>query len=80
MSPPMEEYETVHCPSYAFLIERSSSRKIVFDFGILKGTENLAPAIRNKIQIVIVVVEKGVDGILREYKVQPQEIEAIIWR
>jgi hypothetical protein len=52
----------------------------VFDFGILKGTENLAPAIRNKIQIVIVVVEKGVDGILREYKVQPQEIEAIIWR
>jgi hypothetical protein len=80
MTPPMDGYETVHCPSYAFLVENSSGRKVVSGLGIRKDTENLTPAIRNKIQIAKVVVEKGVDEILRDHKVQPEEIEAIIWR
>jgi hypothetical protein len=67
-------------PSYAFLVENSSGRKVVFDLGIRKDTENLTPSMRNQIQIAKVVVKEGVDEILREHKVQPEEIEAIIWR
>jgi hypothetical protein len=67
-------------PSHAFIVENSSGRKVVFDLGIRKDTENLTPAMRNQIQIAKVVVKEGVDGILREHKVQLEEIEAIIWR
>jgi hypothetical protein len=80
MTPPMDGYETVHCPSHALLVENLSGRKVVFGLGIRKGIENLTPAIRNRIQIAKVVVKKGDSEILREHKVQPEEIETIIWR
>ena len=69
-------------PSFSFLIEHpSSSRSLLFDLGIRKDWENLAPvtARRMKSMQCTFTVRKGVREQLEEHGVDVKAIEAIIW-
>lgn len=83
MEPSIKGFEELRCPAYSFLIEHpDDGRKLLFDLGVRKDWENLAPTIQKNISHwnAKVIVEKGVAEILEEGGVGPQEVEAIIWR
>jgi hypothetical protein len=80
MQPPMAGFESFHCPSYAFLIESSTGRKILFDLGIRKDLQSRPPVIIDMTKTATIVVEKGVSEILGDGGVKLEEIEAIVWR
>lgn len=69
-------------PSFSFLLEHSSGRKLVYDLGIRKDWHNLAPDIANYIPTTVYKFEmdKNVIDILEENGVQGKDIEAVIWR
>jgi glyoxylase-like metal-dependent hydrolase (beta-lactamase superfamily II) len=72
----------LQCPSYSFLIEHPlSGRKVLFDLGVRKDFENLAPAVTNwfKESETTCSVEKDITTILEEGGVKADEIESIIW-
>ncbi|KAI4216357.1 MAG: hypothetical protein LQ351_001367 [Letrouitia transgressa] len=82
MEPSIKGFEELRCPAYSFLIEHpDDGRKLLFDLGVRKDWENLAPTIQKNISHwnAKVIVEKGVAEILEEGGVGPQEVEAIIW-
>lgn len=68
------------CPAYAFLIEHPSCT-ILFDLGIRKDVENMAPIITAMAAQyhVSISVEKDVRQILEENGVKGESIDAIIW-
>jgi hypothetical protein len=69
-------------PSYSFLVEHSSGRKVLFDLGVQKDWENQAPDVVEMIKECgwTVEVEKDVAQILKENDVKLDGVEAIIWR
>ncbi|KAL3298646.1 metallo-beta-lactamase superfamily protein [Colletotrichum asianum] len=72
----------LQCPAYVFLVEHpSSGRKLLFDLGVRKDFENLAPPIQQwfKESGTTCSVDKDVRDILEEGGIQPDEIEGIIW-
>jgi glyoxylase-like metal-dependent hydrolase (beta-lactamase superfamily II) len=72
----------LECPAYAFLIEHSTSgRKVLFDLGVRKDFQNLAPPVQNwfKESGASCSVEKDVRTILDEGGVEVNEIESIVW-
>ncbi|CAI0645418.1 unnamed protein product [Colletotrichum noveboracense] len=72
----------LQCPAYVFLVEHpSSGRKLLFDLGVRKDFENLAPPIQKwfKESGTTCSVDKDVRDILEEGGIQPDEIEGIIW-
>ncbi|CAL8581676.1 hypothetical protein XPA_007363 [Xanthoria parietina] len=84
MHPSIRGHETLNCPAYSFLITHESSkqrRTILFDLGVRKDWENLAPKIgaRIKEQGWSVSVEKGVSEILEEGGVGLGGVEAVVW-
>lgn len=83
MEPKIKGHDILDCPAYSFLIEHGpSGQKILFDLGVRKDWENLAPKISNAIKEKgwSVTVEKGVVDILKDGGVEPSAIDAIIWR
>lgn len=83
MAPPVPGMETHPSnPSFSFLLEHSSGRKIVFDLGIRKDYENYAPKVAEYIPTTKYNIEvtKNVVDILEENGVQGRDIEAVIWR
>ena len=85
MHPPIQGHSTLDCPAYSFLITHDASkqrRTILFDLGVRKDWENLAPKIgaRIKEQGWSVSVEKGVSEILEEGGVGLGGVEAVVWR
>lgn len=83
MTPPVPGLETFPTfPSFSFLLEHSSGRKLVWDLGIRKDYQNYAPAIANYIPTTNydLRVTKNVIDILGESGIEGKEIEAVIWR
>ncbi|OJJ46668.1 hypothetical protein ASPZODRAFT_132776 [Penicilliopsis zonata CBS 506.65] len=80
--PRVQSHKELFFPSYAFLIEHGSSgRRLLFDLGLQKNWEDLAPTTvaeikKDKWQVK---VEKDVAGILDEHGYPREQIEAIIW-
>jgi hypothetical protein len=69
-------------PSFSFLIEHSSGRRLVWDLGIRKDMHNYAPKIANYIpgRGYTFQQEKDVIDILEEGGVKGESVEAVIWR
>ena len=82
IEPGIPGYEHLNCPSYSFLIEHSSGRKILFDLGIRKDWDNLAPKVFNRLKASgwDIKVAKDVREILEEGGVDPNGIDGIVWR
>ncbi|MCJ1272061.1 hypothetical protein MMC22_011968 [Lobaria immixta] len=80
--PDVKGFHFMDCPAYSFLIEHASSgQKFLFDLGVRKDWENLAPVLANHIKEEKwqITVEKGVAEILEEGGVKPKDINGIIW-
>jgi hypothetical protein len=71
-----------YAPSFSFLIEHSSGRRLVWDLGIRKDMQNYAPKIANYIpgRGYTFQQEKDVLDILEEGGVTGESVEAVIWR
>jgi hypothetical protein len=69
-------------PSWSFLVESASGRKILFDLGVRKDWKNLAPHVWKRIPANgwDVTVKKNVAEILEENHVAPKDIDSIILR
>jgi hypothetical protein len=83
MTPQVPGLETfARNPAFSFVIEHSSGRKLVFDLGIRKDWQNYAPKIADYIPTTRYDIEvtQNVAEILEEHGIQPEEIEAVIWR
>jgi glyoxylase-like metal-dependent hydrolase (beta-lactamase superfamily II) len=73
--------EYIHFPSYVFLVQHPSGRKVLFDLGIRKDWENAAPSVMRQImgsKSEITSPENIID-VLKRHGIQGQEIEAVIW-
>ena len=81
VTPHIQGHDTLSCPAYSFLIEHPSSRKLLFDLGVRKDPENLAPVIISRIRQENwgCATEKDVREILEEGGVALDDIEGIIW-
>ena len=82
-TPSVPGYKTAGaCPSFCFLLEHPSGQKILFDLGIRKDWENLAPAIVERFKKVghQPSADKNVSEILDESGVGKGNITAVIWR
>lgn len=68
-------------PSFSFLIEHASSRSLLFDLGVRKDWENLAPVIARRMKAMncVVKVQKGVREQLEDHGVDVKNIEGIVW-
>jgi glyoxylase-like metal-dependent hydrolase (beta-lactamase superfamily II) len=82
MAPPvpgLEQFRT--SPSFSFLVEHPSGRKLVFDLGIRKDHQNYSKKIAEYLPTTNydIQVSKNVVEILQEQGVKPNEIEAVIW-
>lgn len=83
MAPPVPGMDTLpSSPSFSFLMEHASGRKLVFDLGIRKDYQNYAPKIANYIPTTkyTIDVTKNVSDVLQENGIKGEEIEAVIWR
>lgn len=69
-------------PTWSFLVEHDSGRKLLFDLGIPVDWEDMAPSVvkRLKTNGWGVNVQKPSVDLLKEGGVEPTEIEAIVWR
>lgn len=81
VEPRIKGTERLDCPSFAFLIEHNSGRKLLFDLGVRKDIDKLPPAIQNYFEHgkVRVSVEDDVHSLLVSNQFDPQEVEGIIW-
>ncbi|KAI9700856.1 MAG: hypothetical protein M1836_002226 [Candelina mexicana] len=81
VSPHIYGHDNILAPSYAFLVEHPSGRKLLFDNGVRKDWQNYSPKIRKLIEESgwEVCVEKNVVDILRDNGIQPESIEGIVW-
>src|SRR5215469_16358125 len=50
VQPEIKGFTTLSCPAYSFLVEHASGRKLLFDLGVRKDYENLAPRIVNRMK------------------------------
>lgn len=82
IQPHIKGFDHLDCPAYSFLIEHPSGKRLLFDLGVRKDWENLAPRIVERIRDGgwKVDVKKNVADILRENGVPGESIDAIIWR
>lgn len=82
VQPPIKGYDYLDCPAYSFLIEHPSGKRILFDLGVRKDWQNLAPRIVEHIRNGgwKVDVKKNVADILHENGVPLESIDAIVWR
>lgn len=84
VTPAIEGHDAWTVPSYSFLIRNEAQKRtVLFDLGVRKNHENLAPALAEKLksQNFRIKVEKGVREILDDHGVDTsgEYIEAIIW-
>lgn len=80
--PPIRGYDELSVPSYSFLIEHPSGRKLLFDLGVRKDWENLSPATAGLVARfgpAKLEAKKGVREQLEEHGVHGSSIEGIIW-
>jgi hypothetical protein len=83
MAPPVPGLETFKTsPSFSFLIEHPSGRKVVFDLGIRKDHNNYSASIAKYLPTTNydIQVEKNVADILEEGGIKLGDVEAVVWR
>ena len=81
--PEIKGFDVLDCPALSFLIENpANGRKLLWDLGVRRDWQNLAPRIVKRINDGgwTVTVEKDVAEILKEGGVKPEDIDSIIWR
>ncbi|KAL6415844.1 metallo-beta-lactamase superfamily protein [Ilyonectria robusta] len=78
---PIKGHEFIQCPSFSFLVEHVSGRKVLFDLGLRKDWDNLAPVVVSHLKKDgwKLSVEKGVHEVLEDHGVDRSDVEAIIW-
>ncbi|KAI9738398.1 MAG: hypothetical protein M1834_008901 [Cirrosporium novae-zelandiae] len=81
LSPKISGHTHVNCPTFSFLVEHASGRRILFDLGGKKDWTNLAPVVVKQLTAVnaTITIEKNVVEILEENGVKAESIEAIVW-
>ncbi|KAL8685265.1 MAG: hypothetical protein Q9218_007871 [Villophora microphyllina] len=82
MEPHIDNFDTFDCPAFSFLIEHPKShQKVLFDLGVRKDWQNLSPMITTRLKEGgwRIDVQKGVADILKDHKVDPKSINAVIW-
>jgi glyoxylase-like metal-dependent hydrolase (beta-lactamase superfamily II) len=81
VQPEIKGFTHLSCPAFSFLVEHPSSRNLLFDLGVRKDHENLAPRIVKRIADGgwKVVVKQGVREQLEANGVDGKSIEGIIW-
>jgi len=81
VEPEIKGFTHLSCPAFSFLIEHPSNRKLLFDLGVRKDTENFAPRIRKRISDGgwDVVVKQGVREQLEANGVKGSDVEGVIW-
>lgn len=69
-------------PTWSFLIEHDSGRKIMFDLGVPVDWKDLAPSVSKRLTTNGwgISVEKSTVELLKDGGIEAKEIEAIIWR
>lgn len=82
LQPRVKGHNQLLCPSYSFLIEHESGRKILFDLGVQKNWEQLPRSTVDYIKQFgwEVKVEKDVPEILEENGYRRVQIETVVWR
>jgi glyoxylase-like metal-dependent hydrolase (beta-lactamase superfamily II) len=81
MTPEINGHTNLTAPSFSFLIEHPSGRKLVFDLGLRKDYENLPPVIQKFLEDSrwAIEVRKNVSEILEEGGIETSDIESVIW-
>ena len=81
MTPEIKGHTNLTAPSFSFLIEHPSGRKLVFDLGLRKDYENLPPVIQRFLEEARWEIEVGqnVSEILEEGGIKTSDIESVIW-
>ncbi|KAJ9664946.1 hypothetical protein H2201_004998 [Coniosporium apollinis] len=81
LQPHIKGHDRLICPSYSFLIQHPDGKTLLFDLGMRKDWENLAPRIVKRIRTEdwTVKAEKNVADILQENGFKLKDISAIIW-
>lgn len=82
MAPPVPGLETFRSiPSFSFILEHQSGRKVVFDLGIRKDYMNYSPKVAEYIPTTSynIEVKKNVADVLEEAGIPPTSVEAVIW-
>ena len=83
LQPSYEGFNQTDIPVYSFLISHPpSGRKVLFDLGIRKDWEDLAPSVMERIKEIgmTIDVEENITDILRAGGVDPKDINSVIWR
>lgn len=81
LTPHHPVYCVVAGPAYSFLIEHESGTKILFDLGVRKDWENMAPSIVDRLKSgpAEIAIEKNTSEILTEHGLELSSIKDIIW-
>lgn len=81
VQPQIKGFTHLDCCAFSFLIEHPSNRKLLFDLGVRKDHENLAPKIVERIKNGgwKVAVKQGVREQLEAHGVDGKSIEGIVW-
>lgn len=68
-------------PTWSFLIEHESGRKVLFDLGVPTDWEDMAPKVSDRLKKSgwEINVKKSTISILAEQNIKPESIEAIVW-
>lgn len=78
--------EACTMPTYAFLLEHPSGKRVMFDLGMRKGHEGFSPAILGSAKLWLdlgmrgPVVDKDIIEQLAEGGLSPADIDTVIWR
>ncbi len=83
LQPPYKGFDKTDIPVYSFLVSHPpSGRKLLFDLGIRKDWENLAPSAVERIKTIglTIDVKDHITDILHAGGVDPKEINSVIWR
>lgn len=84
MTPAVPGLETFKdCPSFSFLLEHPSGRRLVWDLGIRKDFGNgYASSIRDYLPTTNYTIDTTFDvvDVLQRHGIEAVDIEAVIWR
>jgi len=83
MAPPVPGLDRFKdCPSFSFLLEHPSGRKLVWDLGIRKDYNNYAPTIRDYLPTTNYTIDVQFDvvDVLKQHGIRGSDIEGVIWR
>lgn len=69
-------------PSWIFLLEHPSGKKVLFDLGIRRDWDNLHSVVAERLQLGThtIEVKKDIDKYLDECGVGKENIDAVVWR